>query len=209
MCNEAQYEVAVSFCELSFQYLSLVQNVASQIVPRDNIHIYYANNRPLTEDEYVEATKWSDFIIVIPLLSNLYHGLELLVKGFLLMTPETDVRPNHSLQRLRGQFSSLYPNEKELNDFLRKYTDETRLPAILREFLTTNAMTFDNLYEALRYPSDPNFQRLKSYIDLMFKGKKGVPFFKDLCEDIEVILRPAVKLANSLKPKDCNGENPL
>jgi len=59
-----------------------------------------------------------------------------------------------------------------LNSFLRKYTEEANLPAILGDFLRDNAMTFDDLYQALRYPSDRNFQTLKTYIELKYKGTK-------------------------------------
>jgi hypothetical protein len=89
-----------------------------------------------------------------------------------------------------------------LNSFLRKYTEEANLPAILGDFLRDNAMTFDDLYQALRYPSDRNFQTLKTYIELKYKGTIGIPFFKELHQDIEAVRVAAVRLGRSLETKE-------
>jgi hypothetical protein len=204
MCNKSQYELALSFWRVSFEYLMLVENVARETVAQGNT--WFITKRwqdgPVTEKEYRERARWSDYTIIIPLLFNLYHGIELLVKGFLLVTPQTDVKPTHTVQRLCRQFYNAYPGENELNGFLRKYTEEGNLPAILCEFLHDNAVTFNDLYQALRYPSDRDFQSLNKYIELKYKGDQGIPFFKELHEDIEAIRIAAVRLGRSLEPKE-------
>jgi hypothetical protein len=204
----AEYDVALSFWTVSFQYLMLVENVAREIVSNLNplgltkLH----SEGPITEDELVEATRWSDQSLVIPLLFNLYHGIELLVKGFLLITPGVQVKPQHSIQRLCRGFSAAYPNEIELNAFLKKYTEESQLPPLLRDFLRDNALTFADLYQALRYPIDQDFVDLKRYVRLKYKGQQGVHFFRELDEEIKSIRPLAVRLGRSLEPKQENGQ---
>ena len=98
MCNKTQYDVAFSFWTVSFQYLMLVENISRETTSNRNPlgHMKDVKKGPITEDELLDATRWSDHILIIPLLFNLYHGIELLVKGFLLITPGVDVKPRHS-----------------------------------------------------------------------------------------------------------------
>jgi hypothetical protein len=202
MCNQQAdiYKRALSFWTVSFQYLMLVENVARETVSAENPLgiIKEITQGPITPDEMDEVTKWSDHKIVIPILFNLYHGIELLVKGFLLVTPGIVVKPKHSVQRLCREFAAAYPNETGLNAFLKKYTEENQLPSLLRDFLKDNALTFSDLYQALRYPSDQDFVTMKRYVRLKYQGEQGVYFFRELQEDIKGIRPLAVLLGRSL-----------
>lgn len=176
MCKQtSSYDIALSFWAVSFQYLMLVENVARETVSSDNPLglTKDISEGPITEYELAEATRWSDHSLVIPLLFNLYHGIELLVKGFLLIAPGIVVKPKHSIQRLCREFSAAYPDEIEINSFLHKYTEENQLPFLLSEFLKNNALTFADLYQALRYPSDQDFVDMKRYVRLKYKGQEG------------------------------------
>lgn len=137
---------------------------------------------------------------------NLYHGLELLVKGFLLVSPDQNVKPTHSIGELCGQFSRAYPSETELIDFLTKFTDAQRLPALLKSFLEENNLTPDDLYQAVRYPSDSRFQTLRNYTELKYKGTGGLPFFRELTADINRVRSAAVKLGRSLELQIRDGQ---
>ena len=156
MCKQTpSYDIALSLWTVSFQYLMLVENVACETVSCENPLglTKDINAGPITEDELDEATRWSDHTLVIPLLFNLYHGIELLVKGFLLITPGITVKAKHSIQRLCRDFSAAYPDEIEINSFLQKYTEENQLPVLLSKFLEDNTLTFADLYQALRSPA--------------------------------------------------------
>ena len=72
-----------SLLTLSSEYLDLVKNIADKNIEQGNPHII--SDVMMTEKKYEEMTRWSDFIISIPSLSNFYHGLELLLKGFLML----------------------------------------------------------------------------------------------------------------------------
>lgn len=160
----------------------------------------------ITADEYTECTRWSDHTLIIPLLFNLYHGIELLVKGFLLVAPDQNVKPRHSIGRLCRQFCRTYPDETELNDFFAKFTDEQRLPALLANFLKDNSLTLNDLYQVVRYPSDQDFQTLRKYVELKYQGEKGLPFFQELADDIKAVRVAAVRLGRSFETTSENGQ---
>ncbi len=211
MCNLNQYDLAFSFWTVSFEYLMLVENVARETVTQSNTWLMTKDREDgkITADEYAEGTRWSDHALIIPLLFNLYHGIELLVKGFLLVAPGQNVKPKHSIGRLCRQFSRTYPNETELIDFFARFTDEQRLPALLANFLADNSLTLNDLYQAVRYPSDQDFQTLRKYIKLKYQGEKGLPFFQELVNDIKAIRVAAVRLGRSLEPKTESSSQPL
>jgi hypothetical protein len=204
------YDMALSFWTISFQYLMLVENIARETASSANPLglIKNVNAGPIIEDEFAEATRWSDHTLVIPLLFNLYHGIELLIKGYLLITPGIVVEPKHSIQHLCREFSKAYPSEIEINSFLNKYTEEDQLPFILSNFLKDNALTFNSLYQALRYPSDLDFKVMKRYMQLKYKGQQGILFFQELHEVIKSMRPHAVRLGRSLKTINDNNEEP-
>lgn len=182
----------------------LVENVARETVSNENPLglTKDVSEGSILEDDLTETTRWSDHTLVIPLLFNLYHGIELLVKGFLLITPGVVVKPTHSIQHLCRKFYTAYPNEIELHSFLRKYTEENQLPSLLREFLKVNSLTFADLYQALRYPSDQDFVDMKYYVRLKYKGQQGISFFQELHEAIRSVRPLAVQLGRSLELGD-------
>lgn len=202
MNDRKRYSTAWSFWTLAAQYLFLVENAAHEIETKGNPYSLVKDYRDgeITSAEFTEKTQWSDHRIIMPLLFNLYHGLELMLKGFLLVHPEGDVEAKHSIQRLTQKFAELYPAEKDLQVFFRKYTALHEIPEILSEFLRSNGISIDQLYEALRYPVDRNFQRLKNYINLKYQGDAGVAFFRELWHDLSNARMPAVRLGRSMKP---------
>ena len=80
--NDEEYQKAISFLTLSFQFFSLVQNSLKETISQGNAWILTSDSE-LDFEEYAEETKWSDHQIIIPLLFNFYHGLELFLKGLL------------------------------------------------------------------------------------------------------------------------------
>ena len=177
--------------------MMLVENVSNEIVAQGNNWIIIGEGL-LDEDEYEDKTKWSDHSIMIPLLFDFYHGIELLVKGFLIARDSEE--SGHDIKELCDRFKEIYSDEEDSNSFLNKYTNEICIPPILKEFLAANGLKFGNLYEAFRYPLDLKFQREKTYQNLMYKGINGLEFFHELKRDIEKIRYSAVKLGRSLEP---------
>jgi hypothetical protein len=199
--NNNDYDSALSFLTVANQYMALVESVAQETVKHNNLWVLVrdVDGSEITDAEYEKATRWSDHAVSIPSLFNFYHGIELLVKGFLLMPPASPVKAKHTLQKLCRQFAQRYSHAIELNSFIAKYTEEATLPAILADFLKSNGLTISELYQALRYPSDVSFAKLNAYADLKYKGNDGVAFFRALAADIDRARRAAAILYNQEK----------
>jgi len=201
MNTENQYLLALSFWTIAIQYLALVENASREVVKQGNKWFVTRDGKhgEITNEEYSKATRWSDHALIIPLLFNLYHGLELLIKGFLIIAPNQSAKPNHSIIGMRDQFSKVYPSEKELIDLISKYTQEQYLPDLLKNFLTDNNLTLKMMYQSVRYPANQDFQTIKKYRKLKYKGEDGIQFFKELAEDVDLIRRKAVQLSKTFK----------
>lgn len=200
--NQERYGIALSFWTAAFQYLMLVENVSNETVSQGNIWTMVQDyeSGPIIPEEYSEGTRWSDHKIIIPLLFNLLHGIELLTKGFILVDAEETIKKLHNICKLCKRFRQKYPDEDTMNRFFDKYTLTQCMPELLRQFLADNDLKVDNFYQALRYPS-PDFIVLRTYSSLKYRGKRGTQFFTDLHTDIREVRSAAVRLGRSFKPQ--------
>ena len=198
--DRERYVLALCFWTSALQYLTLVENVSRATVSQGNVWTLVRDygDSGITADEYRNATRWSDHSIIIPLLFNLLHGIELLAKGFLLADPDETVDKNHKISELRNRVHDKFPNETILNSFLSKYTDESHVPELVSRFLDRNGLSVDRLYPALRYPS-PDFVATHQYASLKYQGEAGTPFFADLVDDIKELVIAAVDLGRRLE----------
>ena len=194
-----------SFWTASFQYLMLVENAAHEIVAHRNTWVMVKDfeNGPITPEEYAAATRWSDHTTIIPLLFNLLHGIELLIKGFILTDPDEDPKKSHDIIDLCSRFFHLFPNEAVLNDFFHKYTCEYAMPDILKRFLRDNRIDIRSMYQSLRYPS-PDFQLMRDYSGLKYRGEEGIHVFSDLKTEILEVRKRTVILGRSFEPQGGN-----
>ena len=199
--NEERYKLALSFWTASFQYLMLVENVSQQTASQGNVWgmVRDYSGGPITLEEYAEATRWSDHKIIIPLIFNLLHGIELLTKGFILVDAAETIDKQHNIYELREKFKQKYPDQATIIEFLEKYTSTDHMPALLRRFLEDNGLQVEKLYQALRYPS-PDFSMLLTYSSLKYHGEEGISFFTDLSAAIKEVRPAAVKLGRSFEP---------
>jgi len=197
--DKDRYGLALSFWTLALQYLRLVENVSRETVSQGNAWIYSRDfgEGEVTADEYHYVTRWSDHSIIIPLLFNLFHGIELLAKGFLLVDQSEPVRMTHNISVLRDKVREKFPDENILNTFFLKYTDESQMPELLSRFLVGNELSVDQLYPALRYPS-PDFLVMRKYTSLKYQDEAGTPFFAALADDIRNLMEAAVALGRRL-----------
>jgi DNA-binding phage protein len=195
--TQEEYTKSLAFWNVALQFFTLVQNSVEETIKQGNEWTIVTTNKELTSEEYNDMTRWSDHQIIIPLLFNFYHGVEILVKGFLNLVPGFELKPKHSLEHLCSVFIKNFPKETELCNFLKEYIHAGKLPTLLSDFIKENGLTIDQLYEALRYPTDPSFTTIRSYLDLKYKGEEGLEFFKKLCDDIEIVRKAAVKLGRT------------
>gem|GEM_PF-445568 len=192
--SEDNYTNALVFWTIALQYLSMVENVSKEIVKQGNNWVLIEDHPMSNEEYFLERANWSDHNLIIPLLFNLYHGLELLLKGLLLSKANGTVKPHHVIQDLSRQFADSFPNEAELNRCFSKYTEEEHLPPLILNFLRDNELSFNALYQALRYPADAMFGNIKKYFTLKYQGKEGLTFFNELIADLVVIRESTCRL---------------
>jgi len=187
------------FLTLSTKYLHLVKNVLDENIKRGNPHMIF-RNKEITAEEYEEITKWSDFNTSNPILFNFYHGLELLLKGFLLLRNNYVLKPSHRIGKLFEEFKGEYGEKQKIISILEKYLTINLMPDFLANCLKNNNIQIDNLYEFLRYPIDKNAQNVYDYIDL--KYKEGLIFFQEIRNDLDILLREAVKLYREMEKSE-------
>ena len=198
--KKEDYIKVLSFFTVSFQFFSLVQNALKETINQGNKWVLISD-KEISFEEYADKTSWSDHQVIIPILFNFYHGLELFIKSLLQFDPHFELKAKHSIEGLSSKFLKDNPKEKDLCNFLKKYTHIGQLPKILKDFLIDNNLTINKLYEALRYPTDPSFSIIRSYLPVKYKGEEGIEFFKSLLCDIEQARKAAVAYGRSFEPK--------
>ena len=197
--TDEEYQKAVSFLSVSFQFFSLVQNSLEETISQGN-KWFLISDEEIKLEEYASKTKWSDHQIIIPLLFNFYHGLELFLKGLLQLDPTFELKAKHSIEGLSARFIKNNPSEKELCDFLKKYTYLGKIPRLLKDFLFDNNLSVNKLYEALRYPTDQSFSKTRKYMCIKYKEEDGIQFFEELLCDIKKARIFAVSYGRANKP---------
>ncbi len=198
MCID--YKRSLAFWTTSFYYIKLVEAVANEIVLHGNKYIIISD-RPISPEDYDEETKWSDHNISLPLLYNFYHGLELLLKGFVLLNDTTqNPKLDHRIEQLLDNFKLQFRSETELISILGKYISAKPDIEPLKSFFDNNGITPNIFYQALRYPYDVKFNEFR-HIDLKYRGSDGVTFYRELIDDISKLKRLSVALGRSFEPK--------
>jgi len=175
------------------QYLHIVDVVAQKLIENENVHVVISN-KEITEEEYNDKTRWSDFNLILPLLFNFYHGIEVILKGFLAAKGKPV--KGHNLKELLKDFSGLY-TESTLNNLLGKYIYQDQLKEPLASFFEQSSSTADEFYQALKYPESTKGEPYKHEV-LMEKGSEGISFFKILVNDIRNIRIEAVRVGRAL-----------
>lgn len=181
------------FFRLSSQYLHLVEAVIEELLKQGNKQVVISDHQ-ITEEEFYEKTKWSDYNIAEPLLFNLYHGIELLLKGYLKSVNEDIPKYGHDMDNLFLTFKSNFEQQYLIIEILKKYIGlNGELVEPLKSFFTENNINVSQYYDALRYPTDRKELTIYSHYELKRLGEQGVSFFKQLKTDVDTLRRKTVK----------------
>jgi len=192
-----QKERALMFLKLAVNYFQLVENVANEIIKQGNKFIIMSKHE-LTPDEREEKTKWNDYKIVEPFFFNYYHGVELMLKGFLLSQSVDVIKHNHKIEKLYKEFCKYFPNHNIIIGILNKYLGlNIKLVEPLNTFFTKNNISVDNYYIALKYPESHNTIIKYDYDSLKFKGGKAIEFYKQLSQDISSMMKESVSFGRN------------
>ncbi|MCC5941737.1 MAG: hypothetical protein JJU37_09360 [Balneolaceae bacterium] len=180
----------LSYWQIGIQYLHLAQHVSGMIVESGNKLVVFSDEE-ITEEFYEEETRWADHNLAIPLFFNFYHGLEVILKGFLL-AKRVKVNHSHKLSALLKLFEENYGNN-ELSNIISNYVDQDKLKEPLHSFFKKSSVTTNQFYQALKYPESKK-GNIYLFEELTEKGTEGVSFFKQLVKDTSKIRRETVKL---------------
>lgn len=180
MENE-QRENQLLFLRLSIQYLQFVETVIKELLKQGNRRVVFSDQE-ITFEEFFEATKWSDQNIAEPLFFNLYHGIELLLKGY-------SIKPlnGHALNNLFGKFKK-ENKDKLISEILQKYIGSNEeLVEPLKSFFVNNKINADEYYNALRYPLSKDRKKQFEHYELKKISDENISFYKELMDDISIL----------------------
>lgn len=188
-----EFRQGLLFLTLSNQYLHLVKNIVGENLKQGNLWLI-TSDEMFDISKYNEMTRWSDFIIGTPVFFNFYHGLELLLKGLLLLRKDYILKQNHHIDSLLNDFRNNYTEAKEITCLLEKYLIMKSMPKFLSDCLIDNNIETNNLYEFFRYPFDKKLKREYDYSKLKYREKEGLKFFGEFLEDIGCLLKEEVRI---------------
>lgn len=192
-----------SFCFLSLSenYLLLVKNVLKETIKQGNTWVVLGD-KEITEKIYINKTKWSDFNIIIPILFNFYHGLELLMKGLLSLIDNYELKNSHDIKEILEDFRSNYIKNMEIINILNKYIDSNSMPKIFSECLKENNISINKFYIFLKYPTDKNISRMYNYFKLKYNEEEVLSLFKGIIDDIDFLISKVVKVYREKESKN-------
>jgi hypothetical protein len=182
-----------AYFSLGAQFLRLSYEVSVELVKSRNPHLV-VSDVPLAPGEYEHRTRWSDHMVGIAALFNRFHGIELILKGFL--GARGRVPKHHRLTDLLKEFDRLYPGEP-LTGMIHAAFDTSQQDSPLATFFRANALQLDQWYEALKYPELRDGTAV-DHFGLKYGGESSAPFWAGLAESAATIQRRAVSLAHSL-----------
>lgn len=189
---------ALGFWTIGLQYLHLVEAVISETIAQRNAH-FILSDEEMGWDQYNQKTKWSDFRLVIPVLFDFYHGLETVLKGFLVIAG-VPPKIEHRLTGLVAAFEDIFP-DSVIVKIANKYIKQDQLPDMLKSFCATSGITIDDYYQALKYPQSV-CGNVYNHYPLKYKGPGGVLFYEELAKDIKEVVPQIVNLGRTLYPTE-------
>lgn len=195
--NMAPCDEALGYWTIGIEYLHLVETVAAETVRQGNKFILVFDGADFSWEEYASQTRWSDSNLVVPLLFDFYHGVEVILKGFLASKGKLE-KKNHKLSDLLRAFNELFPGHR-FSTLLSRYIVTDQLPEPLASFCLHSSISIDDYYQALKYP-ESIYGAIFRHTPLKYRSDAGLSFFNDLVNDIKEIRREAVALGKSICP---------
>lgn len=186
-------QISLGYWALGAQFLSLAYESCFEIVDSGNKLVVIV--KPTSHNQFNDADRWSDHRVGIPVLFSFYHGIELILKGFLAATGNQIHKPHHRLTELLSNFESDHPNTdlaKQINVALNPWVSTPT-----GNFLEQNNITIDDWYEALKYLASKKKQQF-SHTHLKYGGHTTVSFWNHIHEQSLTIRKEAARLSKSL-----------
>lgn len=191
----SQPDQPLAYLKLASNFLQLAEGACEQLVKSINPSVV-VTKAPISPAQYARRTRWSDHSIGVPILFNFFHGIELLLKGFLATSNSTST--GHKLSQLLAKFEEMLPGTK-LGATIEKFVRNIDQQSPLGEFIAMNSIHIDDWYEALKYPKSMRGKSF-SHKKLKYGGGKTIQFWSSIGSGSALLRKQAVTLANSLRP---------
>lgn len=164
-----------------------------------NIHVMSGYGPcEITQEEYSNTTKWSDFNVSVPALFLFFHWIELILK-WLLLKFWKQFNGNHKLTEHLDELNQLSCNHvllKIFSKYIYYHNDDNH--DLLHNLLKTNNLKdFDDLYIFLRYPYSYKHSQIYNYLPIKYKETEFLNFSNDIIKDINIILEESIKIYRS------------
>ena len=186
---------SLKFYKVGHQFLNSAIILLENLVQSKNKK-FVISEYEITEDEYKENTKYSDFNIIIPVLFNYYHGLELIIKGALEQVGKLG-RDRHDIISLSNRLKEEYKEDEKFANCIIEKIDNPIINISKFKEDNENIDAF-SLYEALRYPDNPKGQ-LINYNSLIFNGENVILGYQEIVKNIKEIKINTVKKYRELQ----------
>jgi hypothetical protein len=196
--KHTQYKISEMHWRMGENFWTLVLAGCKEIVENGNPS-GFSSMDPLTPEELQRKTRWSDNNLVIPLLFNFYHGIELMLKGFVIFAEGPQLKRDHGLINYQQKFARRYPKQNEMIGYFAKYLDKAQMPQLLQRFFDRNNLTADSFYESFKYAFSKDCTIEFDHSMLKYKGARGTQFYCMLTNDILEMRRLIGLLAKSLR----------
>ncbi|MBU1705943.1 hypothetical protein KKG19_04450 [Patescibacteria group bacterium] len=190
-------EEALDYWTIGIQYLHMVEMVAKETIEQGNKFVV-DSDKEISWEQLISETRWSDHRLVIPLLFDFYHGVEILLKGFLICKSNRE-KKSHKLSSLLSAFETMYPDH-DITRLLAPYITQNQLLEPLLSFCSESAISIDDYYQALKYPESTGGS-IYRHMSLKYRGETGIDFFSRLVRDVNQLRREAVLLGMSMCQK--------
>jgi hypothetical protein len=182
---------AHSYFVLAAHFLRLAEGTAHKLVKTRN-RISVVSGGDISVDCYARETRWSDHSIGIAVMFSFYHGIELTLKGCLLLNGVS--KQTHRLSKLFEDFEQKHAGS-ELAVELSQHIVNISFTSPLGCFLKENNIKIDSWYQSLKYPKSTNGKNF-SHWKLQYGGTNTIEFWHKIKKSAKRIR----KAGNSFLP---------
>jgi len=187
----------LKFLQVASSYL-FTSKILLEMMSFSNNNCIAIANIEITEEELMRQTKYSDTNLMIPALFNLYHGLELIMKGMVL-AHDGNIITEHKPEKLFNDLKEIENEDAEYIFTISKYMNKPISVNFINEYVVKEKIKdISQLYQSLRYPSPIKLDVIYNYFDLSHRGKEIIPEIDEIIRDIDLIIKGTAKIYREL-----------
>jgi hypothetical protein len=187
------------------QFLNLAAAAAREIVDSGNKSGTFHSGNISSEEvhaQHVEQTKWADHNMAVPILFNMLHGIELMLKGF---HPGKIPRAKGHQLFIRLEQVEKIPGTCEFSSLVRQalHGNGGNLD-LMHRFFAENSVDIEAWYEALRYPASLDGSKQFIHRSLTFQESDALEFWREVTAFSELAVKKAYEASkqSGLLPDD-------